>query len=111
MPVTEPDIGLVTVKSVNQPCTIRVPVAPRFVKKPVAHRISEEPILSVLSVSETSEVLIATAARLSRAVVAPEPPEAAIVTVPALAVPPVVRVIPLHSISCTLPPLAESVTV
>ncbi len=57
--------------SVNQPLVIRVPVAPRFVKKPVAHFIREEPILSVLSVSETSEVFIATLARFDRAVLAP----------------------------------------
>lgn len=107
-----PTVGMLVLSmSVNHHFTIRVAVAPRFTKYPVAHRISGEPRLSVLSVSETSEVFIATAARLSRAVVAPEPPEAAIVTVHALPVPPVVRVIPLHSISCTLPPLAESVTV
>lgn len=44
-------------------------------------------------------------------VTSPEPPEAAIVTVPALHVPPVVNVIFDPSMSCTLPPLAESVTV
>jgi hypothetical protein len=57
------------------------------------------------------EVLIATEARLSSAVVAPLPPEEAIVTVPALPVPPVVNVIQLHSINWTLPPVAERVTV
>lgn len=56
--------------SVNHPFVIRVPVAPRLVKKPVAHFIREEPILSVLSVSETREVLIATLARFERAVLA-----------------------------------------
>ncbi len=44
-------------------------------------------------------------------VTVPEPPDEATVTVPADAVPHVVNVIPLPSISCTLPPLAESVTV
>ena len=56
--------------SVNHHFTIRVPVAQRFVKNPVAHRISEEPRLSVLSVSETSEVLIATPERFDNAVLA-----------------------------------------
>lgn len=41
----------------------------------------------------------------------PPPPVEAIVTVPALPVPPVVRVILEPSMSCTLPPLAERVTV
>jgi hypothetical protein len=41
----------------------------------------------------------------------PPPPVAAIVTVPALPLHPVVRVILDPSMSCTLPPLAESVTV
>jgi hypothetical protein len=39
------------------------------------------------------------------------PPVAAIVTVPALAVPHVVKVILEPSMSCTLPPVADSVTV
>ncbi len=39
------------------------------------------------------------------------PPVDAIVTVPALPVPHVVSVTPDPSMSCTLPPLAESVTV
>lgn len=66
-----PTVGMLVLSiSVNHPFTIRVPVAPRFVKNPVAHRMREEPRSSVLSVSETREVLIATEERLSRAVVA-----------------------------------------
>lgn len=109
--VTEPTIAFVTSKSVNQPFVTRVAVAPIVVTKRLAHFFSVVPKSSVLSVSETRVVLIATLARLSRAVVAPELPEAAIVRVPALPVPPVVRVILAPSMSCTLPQLAESVTV
>ena len=97
--------------SVAQSFVIRVPVAPIVVTKRLAHFFSVVPKSSVLSVSETSEVFIATAERLSSAVVAPLHPLAAIVTVQALPVPHVVNVIPLPSISCTLPPLAERVTV
>lgn len=111
LPVIEPTIAFVTSKSVNQPFVTRVAVAPIVVTKRLAHFFRVVPRSSVLSVSETRVVLIATAARLSRAVVAPEPPEAAIVTVPALPVHHVVNVIPLPSMSCILPPLAESVTV
>lgn len=111
LPVIEPVIAFVTSKSVNQPLVTRVAVAPIVVTKRLAHFLSVVPKSSVLSVSETREVLIATLARLSSAVVAPELPVAAIVTVPALAVPPVVRVIFVPSMSCTLPPLAERVTV
>lgn len=111
LPVIEPTIAFVTSKSVNQPFTTRVAVAPIVVTNKLAHFFNVVPKSSVLSVSETSVVLIATEARLSRAVVAPLHPLAATVTVPADAVPPVVNVIPLHSMSWTLPPLAESVTV
>lgn len=110
-PVIEPAIAFVTSKSVNQPLVTRVAVAPIVVTKRLAHFFSVVPKSSVLSVSETRVVLIATLARLSSAVVAPEPPEAAIVTVPALPVPHVVRVMFVPSMSCTLPPVAESVTV
>ena len=110
-PVIEPVIAFVTSISTNQPLVTLVAVAPIVVTKRLAHFFRVVPRSSVLSVSETSEVLIATLARLSRAVVAPLHPLAATVTVPADAVPHVVNVIPLPSISCTLPPLAESVTV
>jgi len=99
LPVIEPAIAFVTSKSVNQPFVTLVAVAPIVVTKRLAHFFSVVPKSSVLSVSETREVLIATEARLSRAVVAPLHPLAAIVTVPALPVPPVVNVIPLPSMS------------
>ena len=111
LPVIEPAIAFVTSKSVNQPLVTLVAVAPIVVTKRLAHFFNVVPRSSVLSVSETRVVFIATLARLSKAVVAPEPPEAAIVTVPALPLPPVVRVIFVHSMSWTLPPLAERVTV
>lgn len=111
LPVIEPVIAFVTSKSVNHHFVTRVAVAPIVVTKRLAHFFNVVPKSSVLSVSETRVVLIATAARLSSAVVAPEPPDAAIVTVHALPVPHVVRVIFAPSISCTLPPLAERVTV
>lgn len=98
-PVIEPVIAFVTSKSVNHHFVTLVAVAPIVVTKRLAHFFRVVPKSSVLSVSETSEVLIATLARLSRAVVAPELPDEAIVTVPALPVPPVVNVIPLPSIS------------
>lgn len=74
LPVTEPAIALVTSKSVNQPFVTLVAVAPIVVTKRLAHFFNVVPKSSVLSVSETSVVLMATEARLSRAVVAPEPP-------------------------------------
>ena len=67
-------IAFVTSKSVNHPLVTRVAVAPIVVTKRLAHFLSVVPKSSVLSVSETREVLIATLARLSKAVVAPEPP-------------------------------------
>lgn len=82
LPVTEPAIALVTSKSVNQPLVTRVAVAPIVVTKRLAHFFNVVPKSSVLSVSETSVVFIATLARLSKAVVAPEPPlpfEAAVI--------------------------------
>ena len=107
-----PTVGIfVDSISVNHHFVTRVAVAPIVVTKRLAHFFNVVPKSSVLSVSDTSVVLIATLARLSRAVVAPEPPEAAIVTVPTLPVPHVVRVIFAPSISCTLPPLADRVTV
>jgi len=72
VPVIEPAIALVTSKSVNQPFVTRVAVAPIVVTKRLAHFLRVVPKSSVLSVSETRVVLIATLARLSRAVVAPE---------------------------------------
>lgn len=98
-------------ESVAQTLVTLVAVAPIVVTKRLAHFFNVVPKSSVLSVSDTREVLIATEARLSRAVVAPEPPDEATVTVPADAVPHVVNVIPLPSMSCTLPPVAERVTV
>lgn len=74
LPVIEPAIAFVTSKSVNQPFVTLVAVAPIVVTKRLAHFFSVVPRSSVLSVSDTREVLIATLARLSRAVVAPEPP-------------------------------------
>lgn len=60
--------------SVNQPLVTRVAVAPIVVTKRLAHFFNVVPRSSVLSVSDTREVFIATPARLSRAVVAPEAP-------------------------------------
>lgn len=74
LPVIEPTIALVTSKSVNHHFVTRVAVAPIVVTKRLAHFFNVVPKSSVLSVSETRVVLIATEARLSRAVVAPEPP-------------------------------------
>lgn len=59
-------------KSVNHHFVTLVAVAPIVVTKRLAHFLRVVPRSSVLSVSETREVLIATLARLSRAVVAPE---------------------------------------
>lgn len=70
LPVIEPVIAFVTSKSVNQPLVTRVAVAPIVVTKRLAHFLSVVPRSSVLSVSETSEVLIATLARFERAVLA-----------------------------------------
>lgn len=56
--------------SVNQPLVTRVAVAPIVVTKRLAHFLSVVPKSSVLSVSETREVLIATLARFDRAVLA-----------------------------------------
>lgn len=70
LPVIEPVIAFVTSKSVNQPLVTRVAVAPIVVTKRLAHFLSVVPRSSVLSVSETSEVLIATLARFDRAVLA-----------------------------------------
>lgn len=70
-PVIEPAIGLVTSKSVNQPFVTLVAVAPIVVTKRLAHFLRVVPKSSVLSVSETSEVLIATHERFDRAVLAP----------------------------------------
>lgn len=72
LPVIEPAIAFVTSKSVNQPFVTLVAVAPIVVTKRLAHFFSVVPRSSVLSVSDTREVLMATEARLSRAVVAPE---------------------------------------
>lgn len=69
-PVTEPTIAFVTSKSVNQPLVTLVAVAPIVVTNRFAHFLSVVPRSSVLSVSETSEVLIATLARFDRAVLA-----------------------------------------
>lgn len=63
-------IALVTSKSVNHHLVTRVAVAPIVVTKRLAHFLSVVPRSSVLSVSETSEVLIATLARFERAVLA-----------------------------------------
>lgn len=71
LPVTEPAIALVTSKSVNQPLVTRVAVAPIVVTKRLAHFFSVVPKSSVLSVSDTSVVFIATLARFDRAVLAP----------------------------------------
>lgn len=73
LPVIEPVIAFVTSKSVNHPLVTRVAVAPIVVTKRLAHFLSVVPRSSVLSVSETSEVLIATLARFDRAVLAPPP--------------------------------------
>lgn len=70
LPVTEPVIAFVTSKSVNQPLVTRVAVAPIVVTKRLAHFLSVVPKSSVLSVSETREVLIATLARFDSAVLA-----------------------------------------
>lgn len=81
LPVIEPAIALVTSKSVNHHFVTLVAVAPIVVTKRLAHFFRVVPRSSVLSVSETSVVLIATLARLSNAVVAPPPlPFAAAVT-------------------------------
>lgn len=61
-------------KSVNHHFVTLVAVAPIVVTKRLAHFFNVVPKSSVLSVSETREVLIATLARLSRAVVAPLQP-------------------------------------
>lgn len=74
LPVIEPTIALVTSKSVNHHFVTRVAVAPIVVTKRLAHFFNVVPRSSVLSVSETRVVFIATLARLSKAVVAPEPP-------------------------------------
>lgn len=58
-----------------------------------------------------SKRAIALSVELAGHTTSPEPPLAAIVTVPALPVPPVVSVTPVPSMSWTLPPVAESVTV
>lgn len=71
LPVIEPAIGLVTSKSVNQPFVTLVAVAPIVVTNKLAHFLSVVPKSSVLSVSETREVLIATLARFESAVFAP----------------------------------------
>ena len=63
--------ALVLSMSVNQPLVTLVPVAPIVLMKRLFQRIDELPRSSVSVVSEISEVLIATEARLSRAVVAP----------------------------------------
>ncbi len=70
-PVTLPVIALVTSKSVNQPFVTRVAVAPIVVTKRLAHFFNVVPKSSVLSVSDTRVVFIATEARLDRAVLAP----------------------------------------
>ena len=70
LPVIEPVIAFVTSKSVNQPLVTRVAVAPIVVTNRFAHFLSVVPRSSVLSVSETSEVLIATLARFDSAVLA-----------------------------------------
>lgn len=58
-------------KSVNQPLVTLVAVAPIVVTKRLAHFFSVVPKSSVLSVSDTRVVFIATEARLDRAVLAP----------------------------------------
>lgn len=60
--------------SVNQPFVTLVAVAPMFFTNILSHFFNVVPKSSVSSVSDTREVLIATEARLSRAVVAPLPP-------------------------------------
>ena len=75
-----PTVGMFVLSiSVNQPLVTRVAVAPIFLTNMLSHFLTVVPKSSVSSVSETREVLIATLARLSRAVVAPELPEALIV--------------------------------
>ena len=70
-----PTVGMLVLSiSVNQPLVTRVAVAPIFLTKILSHFFRVVPKSSVSSVSDTREVLIATEARLSRAVVAPEPP-------------------------------------
>lgn len=70
-----PTVGIFVLSiSVNQPLVTRVAVAPMFLTNMLSHFLTVVPKSSVSSVSETREVLIATLARLSRAVVAPEPP-------------------------------------
>jgi len=60
-------------KSVNQPLVTLVAVAPMFVTNKSFQSFVELPKSSVLVVSEIKEVLIATLARLSKAVEAPVP--------------------------------------
>lgn len=70
-----PTVGIFVLSiSVNQPLVTRVAVAPMFLTNMLSHFFKVVPKSSVSSVSDTREVLIATLARLSRAVVAPEPP-------------------------------------
>lgn len=70
LPVIEPAIAFVTSKSVNQPLVTRVAVAPIVVTKRLAHFFNVVPKSSVLSVSETRVVFIATLARFDSAVFA-----------------------------------------
>lgn len=73
MAAVPPIVGAFVIsKSVNHHFVTLVAVAPIVMTKRLAHFFNVVPKSSVLSVSETSEVLIATLARLSRAVVAPE---------------------------------------
>lgn len=65
----------------------------------------------VAAVKKDGKQVVSAASLATVICVGTPPPVEAIVTVPALPVPHVVRVIPVHSMSCTLPPLAESVTV
>lgn len=67
-----PTVGIFVLSmSVNHPLVTRVAVAPIVVTKRFAHFFKVVPKSSVLSVSDTREVLIATESRLSRAVDAP----------------------------------------
>ena len=72
-PVILPVIAFVTSKSVNHHFVTRVAVAPIVVTKRLAHFFSVVPKSSVLSVSDTRDVLIATDDRLERDVLAPAP--------------------------------------
>jgi hypothetical protein len=70
-----PTVGIFVLSiSVNHPFVTRVAVAPIFLTNILSHFLTVVPRSSVSSVSLTREVLIATEARLSRAVVAPPHP-------------------------------------